>query len=82
MGVLITFKCSPIPFLIMYSKLFEVFEYGFLIINFFSFLEITISNPFAYFIVFSWCRSVLFIFFETYFLHETTRTKMRIILKK
>jgi hypothetical protein len=59
----------------MYSKLFEVFEYGFLIINFFSFLEITISNPFAYFIVFSWRRAVLFIFFETSFLHEATKNK-------
>ena len=70
------------PVLILYSKLSEVFEYGFLIINFFSFLEITISKPFAYFIIFSGRRPVLVIFFETSFLHETTRTKMRIILRK
>ena len=66
----------------MYSKLFEVFEYGFLIINFFSFLVLIISNPFAYFIVFLGCRAVLFILFETSFLHEATKIKMRIILEK
>ena len=82
MGVLITFKFLLIPFLIMYSKLLEVFEYGFLIINFFSFLVLIISNHFAYLKVLSWIRPVLVIFFEISFLHEATRIKMRIMLEK
>jgi hypothetical protein len=66
----------------VYSKISEVFEYGFFIINFLSFLVLIISNPFAYFIVLSGFRLVLVIFFETSFLHEATRIKTRIILEK